>query len=523
MPSDASGLPDVPRGATRSRVAHNAILNFLGLAVPLALAFFIMPIAARHLGPARFGLLGLAWAVTEYLTFFDLGLGRALVKFVADALHHDSSELSEIISLSIVAQVAAGIVGGAAFAIAAPLLVHNVFAISPQMTAEAVGTFRVVGLSIPAVLLISGERAVLEGAQRFDLSATIKMLTSILSLTIPAVGAILGASLPSILVIVLIARIVVCVLYAFAIRSALPGLHWVKSGDRVLLRRVLSFGGWVLVSNTVNPLLVYFDRFALGTIVGLAAVGFYTAPYEGVTRMLLIPVSLFGSLLPALTSMEAARQRERFTQLSAASERVLTPVMSIPLALVFVFAPELLRVWLGVEYAGQSAAALRLLAVGVFANSLAIPLFVMLYAKNRPDLPAKFHLIELAIHIPLTIFLIRGFGIAGAAAAWTTRVTLDLSLLLWAAARISNRPVLEIAGGRVARSTAGISLLFAGLTASKLLAGVSIAASGVAVLATIALFALGSWRWILGDAERGAMNGTLRSYLKLLPRMATPG
>src|SRR5439155_5621699 len=263
---------------------------------------------------------------------------------------------------------------------------------------EAVGTFRVVGLSIPAVLLISGERAVLEGAQRFDLSATIKMLTSILSLTIPAVGAILGASLPSILVIVLIARIVVCVLYAFAIRSALPGLHWVKSGDWVLLRRVLSFGGWVLVSNTVNPLLVYFDRFALGTIVGLAAVGFYTAPYEGVTRMLLIPVSLFGSLLPALTSMEAARQRERFTQLSAASERVLTPVMSIPLALVFVFAPELLRVWLGVEYAVQSAAALRLLAVGVFANSLANPLFVMLYAKNRPDLPAKFHLIELAIH-----------------------------------------------------------------------------------------------------------------------------
>lgn len=239
--------------------------------------------------------------------------------------------------------------------------------------------------------------------------------------------------------------------------------------------------------------------------------------------MLLIPVSIFGSLLPALTSMEAGRERERFIQLGAAAQRVLTPVMAIPVAFVLVFAPELLHVWLGVSYAEQSAAALRFLAVGVFANSLANPLFVMLYAKNRPDLPAKFHLIELAIHIPLTIFLIRGFGIAGAAAAWSTRVILDFCLLLWAAGRTSNLPVLEVAGGRVARSTAAIALLFAALTASKLLGGVSVAGSALGVLATIAMFALGSWRWLFADAERTAMSGTLRSYLQSLPRMATPG
>src|SRR3954463_3387641 len=125
-------------GLVRSRVAHNTLLNFLGLAVPLALAFFVMPVAARHLGPARFGLLGLAWAITEYLTLFDLGLGRAVVKFVADALHHDSAELSEIISVSLLAQAAAGLVGGLAFATAAPALVHSVFRIQADTAAEAI-------------------------------------------------------------------------------------------------------------------------------------------------------------------------------------------------------------------------------------------------------------------------------------------------------------------------------------------------------------------------------------------------
>jgi O-antigen/teichoic acid export membrane protein len=508
---------------TRSRVGHNAVLNFLGLGVPLALAFFILPITARYLGPTRFGLLGLAWAVTEYLTLFDLGLGRALVKFVADALHHDSDEVSEIVSLSMVAQVLTGLAGGAAFALAAPLLVNHVFRIPQSVAREARGVFEVIGLSVPAVLLISGQRAILEGAQRFDLSATIKMLSSVASIAIPAVGAVLGISLPSILLLVLASRIGACIVYALAIRRALPRLRWVRSRDWGILRRVLSFGGWVLVSNTINPLLVYFDRFALGTIAGLAAVGLYTAPYEGVTRLLLIPVSLFGSLLPALTSIEAGRDDARFTRLSASSERVLAPVMAIPLAFILVFAPEILHLWLGAEYAQQSATALRLLAFGVFANSLANPLFVVLYAKGRPDLPAKFHLLELVIHIPLTIYLIRAFGITGAAAAWTTRVTLDMCLLLWAAARASRSTVLDMAGGRVGRAITGIVLLLAGLTGSKALAQISLATAFTAVLGTFGLFIICSWWWILGGPERTAITGTLRSYLESRPRASVTG
>jgi O-antigen/teichoic acid export membrane protein len=505
-------------GLVRSRVAHNTLLNFLGLAVPLALAFFVMPEAARHLGPARFGLLGLAWAITEYLTLFDLGLGRAIVKFVADALHHDSAELSEIVSVSLLAQLAAGIVGGAAFAVAAPALVHSVFRLPAETASEAVGVFRVVGLSLPAVLLISAQRGILEGAQRFDLSTTIKMLSSVASLSIPAIGAVWGASLPSILLVVLASRLIMCGLYAFAIRRALPAIRWVRSRGATQLRRVLSFGGWVLVSNSITPLLLYFDRFALGSIVGLAAVGFYTAPYEGVTRLLLVPVSMIGSLLPALTSLEARAERQRFGDLTSTSMRALRVIMGAPLAVVFVFAPDLLRIWLGAGYADNSGLALRILAVGVFTNALAHPLFISLYAKNRPDLPAKFHLIELAIHVPLTIALIRTFGIAGAAAAWTTRVTLDTCLLLWAGARSADLSVFTLAGGRVGRTLSAIVVLIIALFAAKSVTAVSVLGAVVGVVVVTIVFSIASWHWILRDAERMAIAGTLRTYRRgLLP------
>lgn len=501
----------------RSRVAHNALLNFFGLAVPLALAFFIMPIAARNLGPARFGLLGLAWAITEYLTLFDLGLGRALVKFVADALHASSPKLSEIVSLTIAAQLVAGIVGGVAFFFATPFLVGSVFHIAPALSGEALGVFRVVAFTLPVVLLTGAQRSVLEGAQRFDLSASLKMAGSVAALVIPAIGAATGTSLPVILGWVLVARLLICVLYGVAIRVALPEHRWRSSRDWALLRELISFGGWVLVSNSISPLLVYFDRFALTSIVGLAAAGFYTAPYEGIVRLLLIPVSVFSSLLPALTAIEASGDNSRFIRVTSASERALAPLMAAPLSVIFVFAPEILGLWLGPQYASNSATALRWLAVGVFVNSLANPLFVTLYAKNRPDLPAKFHIAELFIHVPLTIYLIRRFGITGAAAAWSIRVTIDMCLLWVAAAHVSRASTLTIIGGRTAQTVGAIVVLVAGLAATRNFLHTSFVAASAAIVVLAAAFAAWTWRSILSDAERAGLAGTVRSYLRLTP------
>ncbi|HJP61088.1 MAG TPA: flippase [Gemmatimonadaceae bacterium] len=497
----------------RSRVGHNTVLSLLGLAIPLTLAAFVMPVAVRYLGPMRFGLLGLAWAVTEYASLFDLGFGRSLVKFVAEAVEARSGALNATISLSLCIQLAAGIAGGGLLVFAAPVLVDEVFRVPPTLAGEAVGTFRVVGFGLPIVLLNGGQRAVLEGAQRFDLSAALRMVSGILSLSIPAIGAALGFGLPLILAVVLAGRVVLACLYAIAVRHTLPLLRWEWPRDWKVILRLISFGGWVFVSNLISPVLVYFDRFALGAAVGIASVGFYVAPYEAVTRVLLIPTALVGTLLPALTAIETGHDLQKFRELVAASERVLAPAMILLMATVSVFASELLTIWLGPEYAGQSANALRLLALGVFVNALAYPLLVSLYAMGRADIPAKFHIGELAFHIPLALTLISAYGINGAAAAWTLRVLIDLGLLLAASVRLSGSSFGAVLGGRTRRLFAAAFLLTAGLLACKFIASLSVAGGAILSAAAIGSFALLSWRWLLDDKERTALNATARSYL----------
>src|SRR5687768_18047500 len=101
-----------PAGATSQRVARNGALYFLSLGLPALTALFLVPVTVRALGPERFGLLALAWAVAEGSGMFDFGLGRATVRFVADATEKGTARLREIVLASLFSQTAAGVFAG---------------------------------------------------------------------------------------------------------------------------------------------------------------------------------------------------------------------------------------------------------------------------------------------------------------------------------------------------------------------------------------------------------------------------
>jgi hypothetical protein len=69
------------------QLARNSLLNLGAFGVPLVVAAACMPpIVVRGMDTQRFGLLTLAWTILNYFGVFDLGLGRAATKFVAEAL-----------------------------------------------------------------------------------------------------------------------------------------------------------------------------------------------------------------------------------------------------------------------------------------------------------------------------------------------------------------------------------------------------------------------------------------------------
>ncbi len=75
--------------------------------------------------------------------------------------------------------------------------------------------------------------------------------------------------------------------------------------QRAVLARLLRYGAWVTVSNVTGPLLLYADRFAIGALLSVAALAYYTGPADMLNRTLVIPASLGSTLFPAFSSLQA--------------------------------------------------------------------------------------------------------------------------------------------------------------------------------------------------------------------------
>jgi O-antigen/teichoic acid export membrane protein len=490
---------------TSERVAKNGALYFASLALPALAAVFLVPVTVRALGPSKFGLLALAWALAEGTGMFDFGLARTTVRFVADATVRGQDRLREIIVASVFSQAAMGCVAGVLIFAFAPFLANHVFKVSADLVPGAIAMFRVLALHVPLLLAAQALRATLEGAQRFDISTALRIPGSLASVVIPAVVAPAGGSLATILWVLLSVRVVLVVANVDAVRRVLLGGRWSLRPHFPTLREMLGYSGWVAVSAALGPALGSFDRFVVGSIVGVAGLGFYTGAAELANRFFLIPATAFAALLPALAYKEARGARDRALAACRAARRQLAAVLFPVCLALFVFAPTILRGWLGADYAAQGGTALRILAVGVFLGGLAhLPLGV-LYGAARPDLPAKIHVAEAVVYLPLTFMLVRAFGIPGAAVSWTIRCGADLALYEWATRLAIGRCEIDVAETARARRLAllgvGLGAAFALITlrdASSVATGLALVVIGFAAYGVLA------WTRVFSAEERAA-------------------
>lgn len=418
------------------RIARNSLLNLAGQAVPAVVGLVTIPVIVHALGPERFGVLGLVWAVFGAFGLLDLGVARAATALVAGALsRNERRAAADLVSAASLAQLALGAAGGLILAAASGLVVPLVLRASATVVAEGRASFLIAALALPVATLALGLRAGLEGVQRFDLANRVVAPAGAASFLVAAVAAPLGASLPAIVGLLVVVRVATCVFLVRALRRALPEWRFLFRARRERLLELFAFGKWVAISNVLNPVFQYLDRFVLGALSGAAAVGWYTAPFEALMRLLLVPGSLAGALIPAFASVRGPDGGDGHGVLGRRAVLAVTALLGLPLLVLAVLAHPLLRLWLGGVAAEQAATAVRILAAGVFVNALAHVPSSYLVGRGRPDLNAKLHLAELLPHVAFAWFAVRTWGIAGAALAWTVRVSVDAAALFVLAAR----------------------------------------------------------------------------------------
>lgn len=418
-------------------LARNAGWNLAALALPTLVALVTLPGIVRGFGEERFAVMALAWTLIGYLGLFDFGLGRALTRLVAEALgRDDQAEFDRTVWTALQMMGVLGLFSGALLAVLGPNVFVDFIGVPPELRTETLRSVFLIAACLPVVVLSSAFRGILEAAQDFRRSSIVRIVIGVGTFALPA------------LLLLTTRELVVHVAALVALRSfglfALAALtvgrilrsrpHW--GLDRVAVSRLVGFGAWITVSNVLTPIMSSFDRFFLGRLISIASVTYYAAPFDALTRTLILPGAVAGVLFPAFSTSHIRKPAQVLRLFWGATDLIFFVLYPAAFLSAY-FAPELLGFWLGPSFAQQSSGVVRWLSIGVLSNGLAQIPYGLVQGTGRADLTAKLHLAEAPAYLAALVWLATSVGIGGVALAWTLRMTIDMLLLFWLAKRLS--------------------------------------------------------------------------------------
>lgn len=410
-------------------IIRNSFYNLLGMGLPIGVAFIAIPALIEALGPSRFGILTLIWAVVSYFGLFDLGLGRVMTQQVSASLAlGDHERVRRVVGTSILLMLGLGVAGGLILGVTAPWM--SVRIAGPQGAGEVYWALLWMALAMPFIVLTSGYRGLLEAFGRFGLVNAIRLPMGVFTFAGPLAVVLAGHShLDAISAVLCVGRVLACGVHAvFAERTA-PSATALAGLDRSLFKTLLSLGGWMSVSNVISPLLSYVDRFVVGFTVSTAAVAYYATPQEIILRLGVLPGAVAAALFPFFAARAASGDGSNNAD-DVKRYSLLMLVATAPVALFLsIWSKPLLAWWIDPAFAETSAQVLSVMAFAFAASAVAQVPFAMLQGRGRADITAKLHLVEFPIYVGLLYVLTSLFGPIGAAWAWSARIAGDMIVL----------------------------------------------------------------------------------------------
>jgi len=428
--------------------------------VPMVAALAAVPFLMHHLGQERLGVLSLVWVIVGYFSFLDMGLGRAVTVAVASCRTNGMAGRTD--ELHVVGTASVLLVSvGSAIALLLGLGIAGwgvpVRLSSPEFLDEVKQALLWMLPSLPLLLLSSTLRGHLEGVGAFRSLNLLRIPTGVMLVAGPCLTALYSPDLvwacASILAVRLVHVLALLWLVAqeMGFRFSPFARALVRASSGTWLRQLLSFGGWVTVSNIVGPVIVYVDRFVIGAVLAASSVVIYAVPFDVVSRLPILVASLCSVLLPELARLSRSTSSGQeniylVRSLVNRSSMFSAWVVAAVIVLGWVATPWALRWWVGAAFEAQGTQVTQILLLAFGVNALAQIPFTALQAAGRVRAVAFLHAAELLPYGLVLVWAISWLGIEGAAWTCLFRNIIDYAVLAWMWNRHSSRLVTGTKG-----------------------------------------------------------------------------
>lgn len=401
------------------RLIKNSSQLLGGSLVQSALGFFTVILAARGLGPEKYGMLVL---VQTYVIIIDKLVNfqswQALIKYGADILETDSAaDFKRLIKFGTLLDAGSAVLG-AAVALGGIHLVGLWWEWSPQFA-----SMLMVYSTLILFNLSGTPTAILRLFDRFGLFAIQKVVMGLLRLGGVIVAYTVNASLWGYLAAWLVGEIVGYLL--------LLGLGWRElymQGYRRIFESPLRG-----VTNTFNGLWNYVwttnlngsirmasrrvDTVIIGGVLGPAAVGLYEVAKKFASVLNRFSSPLYQAIYPELAKLWSGHEKKAFVRLMIRSGGIAGVGALLAWLGFFLFGTQILQLTVGAEYVGAYSV-LVWYVLAVVVEVFAFPLQPAMLAMGHPQKTFVVHVATTLLYFGSLVGLLYLYELPGAGMAY---------------------------------------------------------------------------------------------------------
>jgi O-antigen/teichoic acid export membrane protein len=434
-------LTDQPRARSVTR----NVLAMVSARVAVALAGLVsLPVVYARLGSDEFGVWVVLSGLATAVALADLGLGSAIVRQVATAIHDGAIGRSRIaLGIGLVWGIALAVVGTGVILIAWPWLVSLLNLGSPAASAARWAVIALLfgvlmdGISLPW-------RGVLEGNQWYSALAWITGGTGVLGAGLAMLAVISGGGLRQLAITVAIASLIrTCLFIALARRcmaSMTPTLAGISRAD---LSSIGGYGLRVQVTSASGAVNVELDRFILTGFFGPSIAGGFDLGGRVVNLSRMVPALALVALFPMAVSRTTEFGTDWLTKFNLAATKYLTAASAIGAAALVACAEPLIRLWLG-QPNWWAALNIMILAPAYALNLAAGATGIVSRVEGRPGRETGYALLSVAINLALTWPLLHLFGPKGVPLATAVGITVGTGYFLISYQRVTDRALAPL-------------------------------------------------------------------------------
>lgn len=407
--SDSAPSPKPPS------LVVNAISSYAAMGTRLVVMLFLTPYLIRTLGKESYGIWVLVVSVVGYAGILDLGVSRALQRYVArHAGQGDSDAVNRTLGTAMLFYGVVGALAGCVLGVSG-----GMFAEWLNVPIDQRGVFRGVmwaaGLNCMLGMIAGVVKQALTAREAF-VRANLVVIVSQLALAIGTVLAVeLNEGLQGVAIALVVSTCVALAMFYVLTRTRFPQTDMSPFQFQwSVLRPMLGFGFFAVIWVVADQLRFRVSPLIIGHYVSVEAITVFVVGAMIVNQIGQLFVAGCDVLGPRFASLDGQGHAGEFSALFLRASGIAAFVAAVAFGLAILLGELILQLWIGGDMT-ESYHVMLMLACGygvVRAQSAGVP---ALYAKDKHRAYAVVMLVEGAVNVALSCLLVRWWGVTGAA------------------------------------------------------------------------------------------------------------